>query len=176
MLVVSISGDNVSGTLGAVEEVVRKADPGHPFEYAFLDDSLDQLYKSEAQLMKLIGIFATVCIFIACLGLFGLSAFATEQRTREIGTRKVLGATTQQIIVLLARGIMILVAVAAVLASVLAYFAIDEWLTGFAYRAGINPLIFVLAAVVAAAIAFATVAMQSYKTARADPVEALRHV
>lgn len=176
MLVVNISGDNVSETLGAVEEIVRKADPSHPFEYAFLDDQLDALYKSEQQLMKLIGIFATVCIFIACLGLFGLSAFATEQRTREIGTRKVLGATTQQIILLLAKGIMILVAVAAVIASVLAYFAIDEWLTGFAYRAGINPFIFVLAAVVAAAVAFATVALQSYKTARADPVEALRHV
>jgi putative ABC transport system permease protein len=176
MLVVNISGDNVSNTLSAIEEVVRKADPSHPFEYAFLDDQLDQLYKSERQLMELIGIFATVCIFIACLGLFGLSAFTTELRTREIGTRKVLGATTQQIILLLAKGIMILVVIAAVIASVLAYFAIDEWLTGFAYRAGINPLVFALAALVAAAVAFATVAMQSYKTARADPVESLRHV
>ena len=124
--------------------------------------------------MKLIGIFAAICIFIACLGLFGLAAFTTEQRTREIGTRKVLGATPWQIITLLARRILMLVAIAAVLASVIAYFAIDEWLAGFAYRAGINPLVFLLAAAAAAAVAFATVALQAYKAASADPVNALR--
>jgi putative ABC transport system permease protein len=176
LLVLNVSGDNVGDSLGAVEDIVRKADPAHPFEYQFLDASLDQLYKSEQQLMNLIGIFATVCIFIACLGLFGLSSFATEQRTREIGTRKVLGATTLQIILMLAKGIMMLVVVASVIASVLAYFAIDEWLAGFAYRAGINPLIFLLSAAAAALVAFGTVAMQSFKTARADPVQALRHV
>jgi putative ABC transport system permease protein len=126
--------------------------------------------------MGLISIFSAVCIFIACLGLFGLASFTTEQRTREIGTRKVLGATTWQIIALLARRILILVLVAAVLASIVAYFAIDEWLSGFAYKAGINPLIFILSAAVAAAIAFATVALQSFKTASADPVQALRFV
>jgi putative ABC transport system permease protein len=126
--------------------------------------------------MALIGIFAMICIFIACLGLFGLAAFATEQRTREIGTRKVLGATSMQIVTLLARRIMAIVLVAAVLASIVAYFAMDEWLTNFAYRAGINPLLFLLAALAAAAVAFGTVALQSMKTARADPVEALRHV
>jgi putative ABC transport system permease protein len=88
----------------------------------------------------------------------------------------VLGATTLQIITLLARRILVIVLVAAALASVVAYFAIDEWLTSFAYRAGINPLIFVLAAAAAAAVAFGTVALQSLKTARADPVQALRHV
>jgi putative ABC transport system permease protein len=175
-LVVNISGDDVGDTLGEIERVMAQADPKHPFEYAFLDDSLDQLYKSERQLMKLIGIFAAVCIFIACLGLFGLASFTTEQRTREIGTRKVLGATTWQIINLLARRIMLIVVIAAVVASVIAYFAIDEWLTGFAYRAGINPLIFVLSAAAAAAVAFTTVALQSFKTANADPVKALRHV
>jgi putative ABC transport system permease protein len=110
------------------------------------------------------------------MGLFGLAAFTTEQRSREIGTRKVLGATSWQIVLLLARRILVLVVVAAMLASVAAYFAIDEWLVGFAYRAGINPLIFVLAAVVAATVAFTTVALQSWKTASADPVHSLRYI
>ena len=175
-LVLNISPDDVGGTLAFVEKAMAQIDPKHPFEFTFLDEQLDALYKSEQQLMKLIGIFAAICIFIACLGLFGLAAFATEQRTREIGTRKVLGATAMQIILMLSQRIMLLVAIAAVLASVLAYFAIDEWLTGFAYRAGINPLTFLLAALAAAAVAFGTVALQSYKTAHADPVDALRHV
>ncbi len=156
--------------------MITRADPRHPFEYEFLDAQLDTLYQADRQLMRLIGLFAVICIFIACLGLFGLTAFATEQRTREIGTRKALGATTLQIITLLARRIMAIVLVAAVLASVLAYFAMDEWLTGFAYRAGIHPFIFLLSAAGAAAVAFGTVALQCLKTAHADPVEALRHV
>jgi putative ABC transport system permease protein len=175
-MIVSVSGDDVGGTLDYIGKVMSRVDPKHPFEYAFLDDSLDNLYKAEHRLTKLIGIFAAVCIFIACLGLFGLAAFTTEQRTREIGTRKVLGASTWQIIALLSRPIMILVLIASVLASVLAYFAMDEWLSGFAYRAGINPLIFLLAAIAAATIAFTTVALQSFKAASADPVDALRHV
>jgi putative ABC transport system permease protein len=152
------------------------ADPRHPFEYRFLDEALDAQYKAESSLTKLIGIFAGVSIFIACMGLFGLAAFTTEQRSREIGTRKVLGATAWQIVGLLARRILVLVVVAAVLASIASWFAIDEWLAGFAYRAGINPLIFLLAAVAAAAVAFATVAAQSWRTASADPVNALRYV
>ena len=176
LMVVAVSGDDVGGALDYIEKVMSKVDAKHPFEYTFLDDSLDKLYKAEHQLMKLISLFAGVCIFIACLGLFGLAAFTTEQRTREIGTRKVLGATSWQIITLLSRPILILVLIASVLASVLAYFAMDQWLSGFAYRAGINPLIFVLAGATAAAIAFTTVALQSLKTASADPVHALRHV
>jgi putative ABC transport system permease protein len=166
----------VEQTLGYIEDVIAKADPKHPFQFQFLDDQLDHLYKSEHQLTRLISIFAVICIFIACLGLFGLASFTTEQRTREIGTRKVLGATAWQIITLLSRRILLLVLISSALAAIISYFAIDEWLTGFAYRAGINPLIFVLAALVAALVAFVTVALQSYKTASADPVEALRQV
>jgi putative ABC transport system permease protein len=176
LLVVNMTGEDLRDTLDHVGKVITQADARHPFEYEFLDSVLDNLYRTDRQLMTLIGIFAVICIFIACLGLFGLAAFATEQRTREIGTRKVLGATTMQIITLLAQRIIAIVLVAAVLASVLAYFAMDEWLTGFAYRAGINPLIFVLSAAAAAAVAFGTVALQSLKTARSDPVEALRYV
>jgi putative ABC transport system permease protein len=175
-LVIKISSEDISGTLGKIERVMADADAKHPFEYTFLDDALDKLYKSENQLLKLIAIFAAICIFIACLGLFGLASFTTEMRTREIGTRKVLGATTWQIIGLLARPIMVLVLVASVLAAVISFFAIDEWLSTFAYKAGINPLIFLVAAIVAAVVAFVTVAAQSWRTASADPVNALRHV
>jgi putative ABC transport system permease protein len=155
---------------------MEKADPKHPFEFEFLDDSLDHLYKSEHQLTKLIGIFALVCIFIACLGLFGLASFTTEMRAREIGTRKVLGASAWEIINLLARRVLMLVAIASVLAAIVSYFAFDEWLTSFAYRARINPLVFVLSAAIAAILAFVTVALQSHKTASANPVDALRQV
>jgi putative ABC transport system permease protein len=175
-LVLDIAPDNIGKTLGYIGKIMEQADPKHPFEYKFLDAELDGLYRGETSLTKLIGVFAGVSIFIACMGLFGLAAFTTEQRTREIGTRKVLGATSWQIVGLLAKPIMILVVIASVLASVGSYFAIDEWLTSFAYKAGINPAIFLLALVVAATVAFITVAMQSWKTASADPVNALRHV
>jgi putative ABC transport system permease protein len=159
-----------------VERIVAEADPAHPFEYRFLDEALAQQYGAELSLTGLMGIFAGVSILIACMGLFGLAAFTTEQRSREIGTRKVLGATSWQIITLLAGRILVLVLIASVLAAVAAYFAVDEWLSGFAYRAGINPLIFLLAAAVAGVVAFATVALQSWNTASADPVEGLRQV
>ena len=125
--------------------------------------------------MKLTGIFAGICIFISCLGLFALAAFTTEQRTKEIGIRKVLGASTWQIIIMLSRGILLLVLGGAVIASFLSYYAIDEWLTGFAYHTNIDPWVFLLSAAVAAVVAFTTVALQSFKTARANPVNALRY-
>jgi putative ABC transport system permease protein len=175
-LILDVTGAEVGPLLEFVGRVVADADPRHPFEYRFLDEALKKQYKAETSLTRLIGIFAAVSILIACMGLFGLAAFTTEQRSREIGTRKVLGATSWQIIMLLAKRILVLVVVAAVLASIGAYFAIDEWLAGFAYRAGVNPLIFLLAAAVAAAVAFTTVALQSWKTASADPVQSLRQV
>ncbi len=173
-LVLDVAPDGMGKTLSYVQKVMAGADPRHPLEYTFLDADLDALYKSETELTRLIAIFSAVSIFIACLGLFGLAAFTTEQRTREIGTRKVLGATSWQIVRLLARPIMVLVLIASVLAAVASYFAIDEWLTSFAYKAGINPLYFLLALAVAAIVAFVTVALQSWKTASADPVNALR--
>jgi putative ABC transport system permease protein len=175
-LILDITGADVGKVLTFAERVMTEADPRHPFEYRFLDEALDEQYKTELGLTKLIGIFAAISIFIACMGLFGLAAFTTEQRSREIGTRKVLGATAWQIVALLARRILLLVIAAAVLASVASYFAIDEWLAGFAYRAAINPLIFVVAGIAAAAVAFATVAAQSWRTASADPIRTLRSI
>src|SRR5690606_37811231 len=127
-LVVKISNNDVRNTIAHIEAVVSEADPRHPFEFSFFDEDLNQLYQSEENLMKLIGIFAVICIFISCLGLYGLAAFTTEQRTREIGIRKVLGATARQIITLLSRNILWLVFGGAVVASAIAWLAIDEWL------------------------------------------------
>ena len=173
-LMIDIAPTQVNQTLNYVRRVVSAADSRHPFEFRFLDEALDSQYKSEISLARLIGIFAGVSILIACMGLFGLAAFTTEQRSREIGTRKVLGATAWQIITLLARRILVLVLIASVLAAVGSFFAIDEWLTGFAYKAGINPLIFLLSAAVAATVAYVTVAAQCWRTASADPVKTLR--
>jgi putative ABC transport system permease protein len=154
---------------------MRQFDKEHPFEFKFLDDSLDQLYLSDTRLTRLIAIFSGLCIFIACLGLFGLASFTTAQRTREIGVRKVLGARTSQIVTLLARRTVALVLIAAPLASALAFFAMSKWLGGFAYRTSMSPLPFVAAAAAGLAIAYATVAVQSLKAGRAHPVKALRY-
>ena len=174
-LILNIAGEEVAGVLRSLEQDFAELDPAHPFEYIFLDDSLNELYASETNLMTLVGIFAGVCILIACLGLYGLSAFTTEQRTKEIGIRKVLGASSLQIVTMLAQNVLLLVLAGAVVGSIGAFFAIDEWLAGFAYRAGVNPLVFVLATCVAMAVAFATIALQSSGTARADPANALRY-
>jgi putative ABC transport system permease protein len=174
-IVLNVSGTDVPGTIEHLRTTIRKFDPQHPFEFEFLDDSLNALYAADQRLTRLIAIFAGFCIFIACLGLFGLAAFTAAQRTREIGVRKVFGARTGQIISLLARKIVWLVIVAAAVASVLAYLVMKAWLENFAFRTDINPGIFVVAALAGLAIAYLTVALQSLKAARAHPVKALRY-
>jgi putative ABC transport system permease protein len=176
-LIINLAGEDIFRTIEYVEDIFTEFDPKHPFEFEFLDDFLDNLYFSEQRLMKLIGIFATVCIFISCMGLFGLASFTTEQRTKEIGIRKALGATVLQIITMLARNILYLVLGGAVVASLIAYFVMDEWLMDFAYRININEdtWVFLLSAAVAAAVAFMTVALQSFKTAQSNPIDALRY-
>ncbi len=174
-LVAHISNKDISGALKYIENVFKNINPKSLFEYEFLEDYLDGRYRRESRLMKLIGIFAGICILISCLGLFGLAALDTEQRTKEIGVRKVLGSSTFQIIVMLSRGILLIVLAASVIASLIAYYIIDEWLTNFAYHIGINPIVFVLSVAIAIAVAFGTVALQSFKTANENPVKALRY-
>ena len=174
-MILNISGKDIRKTLAFLKDKFIQFDPKHPFEFRFLDDSLNQLYQSEEKLMELTGIFSGICIFIACLGLFGLAAFTTEQRTREIGIRKVLGASTSQIILLLSRKILLLVVIGAVMASAVSWDVMQRWLDGFAYRTAINPIIFLLATIVAGTVAYITLAMQTFKTAQANPVRALRY-
>jgi putative ABC transport system permease protein len=175
VMLVHLSPDDVQQTLSYVQQKFNQFDPRHPFEYRFLDDAIDALYMSETRLMRMTGIFSGICIFISCLGLFGLAAYTTEQRGKEIGIRKVLGASALQIIVMLARNILLLVLVGAIVASIIAYYATNEWLTGFAYRVGLNPLIFVISALMVIAVAFFTIALQSYRTAQRNPAHTLRY-
>jgi putative ABC transport system permease protein len=123
----------------------------------------------------LIAVFAALCIMIACLGLYGLTAFATERRAREIAIRKVVGASPWQVVLLLSRRTLLLIGVAGVVAAVAVWLVMDEWLTGFAYRVRVNPLLLIVSILLAAVVALGTVALQSLRTARADPADTLRY-
>ena len=162
-------------TLSFLRTKFSEFDPAHPFEYEFLDEMLDRLYVSERRQMTLIAVFASVCILISCLGLFGLASFTTAQRTKEIGVRRVLGASRQSIILLLFKDIVGLILVASIFASSFSYYVIGTWLADFQYKEDINLLVFILATSIALAVAFLTVALQSYKTASANPGIALRY-
>lgn len=174
-LVINISGTGIRDTVEFIEHKWREFDPIHPFDFQFLDDTLAEMYQSEEQQMQLLGIFSGLCIFISGLGLFGVSAFNTSQRTREIGIRKVMGASSSQILILLFRSTMALVVTAALVASCLSYLLISRWLDEFQYSDQINLMAFVIATSAAIAIAFLTIALQSMKTVRANPIKALRY-
>lgn len=148
--------------------------PEIPFEYSFLDSSFDKLYQAELRQGKIFTIFTAIAIFIACLGLFGLSAFTITQRVKEIGIRKVLGAGVKDIVLILSKDFMILVGVAAIIAFPVAWYAMHSWLNDFAYRIQIGWTVFVLAALIAAVTAFLTISFQAIKAALANPVKNLR--
>ncbi|MBN1907671.1 MAG: ABC transporter permease [Deltaproteobacteria bacterium] len=175
MIIISISGKEMSQTIDHIKNVMKEFDSRHPFHYEFLDELIDNQYVFEKRVIGLTGTFAGICVFISCLGLFGLSAFTTEQRSKEIGIRKVVGASTMQIILMLFKPTMVLVLIGAVIASASAYLVMEKWLAGFAYKADINPLVFVMATLIVIIVAFVTIALQSLKTAQANPVEALRY-
>jgi putative ABC transport system permease protein len=174
-IVIALTGVNLRQTIGAVEKIIRKFDPRTDFAPDFLDDRLNKQYRSENDLMKLTGIFAMICIFISVMGLFGLTAFTTEERTREIGIRKVLGASEGQIIGMLSKPLLVLIVIAAVPAIFASYKAISTWLERFVYHTSISALTFVVATVLVTIVALLTVALQSRKTAQSEPVEALRY-
>ena len=157
-------------TLAYFEDQWQKRAPDRPFEYAFLDERFAQLYQSEARLGKVFGTFSLLAIVIACLGLFGLVAFTAEQRTKEIGVRKVLGASVVNIVLLLSKDFTRLVAIAILIA--IAYVAMQRWLENFAYRIEI---LFLRAGLLAILIVWLTVSYQSIRAALANPVESLRY-
>ncbi|WPU91085.1 FtsX-like permease family protein [Mucilaginibacter sabulilitoris] len=173
-LSVKITGNNISGAINTIQETWRKAQPEIPFEYTFLDDRFQKLYNSEQQQGSLFTIFSCVAIFIACLGLFGLSAFTITQRVKEIGVRKVLGASIPQIVTELSKDFLKLVIIAAVIALPVAWYAMSKWLLDFAFHISIQWWVFVLAGIVAVVIAFVTISFQSIKAATANPVKSLR--
>ena len=173
VLLVKISSDNLPESIRQIENEFKKIIPS-AFEYTFLDQQLQTLYASEQQLATVILLFSGMAIFIACLGLYALAAYTTEQRTKEIGIRKVMGASVFQLAAMLSRDFIKLVAISFVIAAPLGYFAMNQWLQGFAYRIEINGLVFIAAGLISLLIAWATVGFESLKAARSNPMKALR--
>lgn len=171
---IKIASNNIGTSLGTLENLWKKYFPETPFDYTFLDENFDKLYQAEQRQATLFTSFACIAIFIACLGLLGLSAFAISQRIKEIGVRKVLGASTQSIVGLLSKDFLRLVAIAAVFAFPIAWFAMNNWLKDFAYRTCIHWWVFIIAGVLAALVAFVTVSVQAVKAAVSNPMKNLR--
>ncbi|MDP4217942.1 MAG: ABC transporter permease [Bacteroidota bacterium] len=165
---------HIAQLVSHVEDVWKSMAPGQPFHYSFMDDDFNNHYQTEQRMGSISLSFSLLAICIACLGLFGLATYAAEQRTREIGIRKVLGATVGNLVRLLSTDFLLLVLIAAAIAFPLAWWAMHYWLQGFAYRTGIGWEVFTLAGLLSALIALLTVSFQAIKAALANPVKSLR--
>ena len=172
-MAVKIKTNDIPGVLKTLEKN-WKATTDNPFAYSFLDQRFNNMYESEQRVGKLFGIFAGLAVVIACLGLFGLAAFTTIQRTKEIGVRKVLGASVLSIVSLLSKDFVKLVGIAIVIASPLAWYGMSQWLSDFAYKVSIQWWVFLVAGVLAVSVALLTVSFQSIKAALVNPVKSLR--
>jgi ABC-type antimicrobial peptide transport system permease subunit len=172
--VVKTQPGKTEATIKALRNISAGLNPAYPFSYGFLDQDLANLYKGEQQMGSLFNVFAILAIFISCMGLYGLSAFMAEQRTKEIGVRKVLGASVFNVVYLLSTGFTRLILIAVVIAVPIAWFAVDSWLKSFAYRIDISWTIFLTASLSALLIAWFTVSYESIKAAIANPVKSLR--
>ncbi|HWC55094.1 MAG TPA: FtsX-like permease family protein, partial [Chitinophagaceae bacterium] len=171
---VKIKAGNPSVALGAIKKAWTDVAPELPLKYDFLDESLNRFYKSEARWSNVIGWAGGIAIFLACLGLFGLTALAAVNKTKEIGIRKVLGASSIRIVALLSKGFVRLLLLALLIASPLAWYFMNKWLQNFAYRISIGWWVFIIAGSLALLIAFITISFQAIKAAVANPVKSLR--
>ncbi|MBL7092676.1 ABC transporter permease [candidate division KSB1 bacterium] len=169
-----ISTFNVNETIQFIEKTWNKFSQQQPFEFSFLDEDYGKLYRADEQTGKIFGVFFVLAILIACLGLFGLISFSTEQRLKEIGIRKVLGASVPQIVYLLSKEVFVLIMIAIVVASPIAFYFMSQWLQNFAYRINIEWWVFLFAGMVGLAVALLTVCFQSVKAALLNPVDSLR--
>jgi putative ABC transport system permease protein len=174
LLTVKLDAANLQNSVAQIEKKWNKFSPDRPFQYSFIDETFSRLYQSEERFKKVFLYITTLAIIIACLGLFGLAAFVIEQRTKEIGIRKVLGASVSGITTLLSKDFLKLVLVAVVIASPVAWWVMNKWLEDFTYRINIGIWIFIAAGVVALLIALLTVSFQAIKAAIANPVKSLR--
>src|SRR5690606_9151913 len=173
-LLVRFTTGDLKSTLRQYEASFKKIVPDAPFDYTFLDSHLKSLYLNDRQTASILLTFSVLAVFVGCLGLFGLAAFTADRRTKEIGVRKVLGATVSSLVRLLSIDFVKLVVLAFVIACPLAYLAFSKWLEGFAYRIDIEWWMFALAGVAATIIALITVSWQAIRAAIADPVNSLR--
>lgn len=173
-IIANVSATNYSSILKSAESIWNRINKGTPFMYSFLDKDFQQNYEKDQRASGIVGYFTIIAIVIACLGLFGLSAFSAEQRTREIGIRKVLGASVSNVIALLSKEFIKLVLIAIVIASPIAWFAMNKWLQDFAFRITISWWMFVIAGIIAMVIALITVSFQAIKAALMNPTKSLR--
>jgi putative ABC transport system permease protein len=171
---VRISTANIPSVINQIKTKWQSMSTDHPFDYEFMDEQFNNLYTTEQRTGNIFIVFAILAILIACLGLFGLVTYAAEQRTKEIGIRKVLGASIPGIVTMIAKDFLKLVFIASVLAFPIAWWAMHKWLQDFAYRVGISWWVFVIAGLAAVSIALITVSFQAIKAAVANPVKSLR--
>ncbi len=174
-LSVKIDGTHAKEAIAAVKNVWEKNISSYPFTHRFLNEDFEKLYRSDQQMSSVVTIMAVLAILISCMGLFGLAAITTERKIKEIGIRKALGASEIQITILLSRNFTQLILISFILVSPITYYLLSAWLENFAYRIGINPLLFLIGGFVALAIALITISYHTLRSARANPVEALRY-
>ena len=163
-----------SYSITAIEATWKRLAPGQPFQYSFLDESFGRMYASEQRLGKIFKGFAGLAIVIACLGLFALTAFTAEQRTKEIGIRKVLGASIQDVLMLVSKEFVVLVGFAFLIAVPVTWWGMNKWLQEFAYRISINWWIFIAAGILSIVLALLTISIRAINAAIANPVKSLR--
>jgi len=173
-IMVRIRNDKTQEALAGMQRITKEFNPNYPFEYHFADEAYAEMYKSEMQVNTLINYFGLLAIVISCLGLFALATFTAEQRTKEIGIRKVLGASVAGIVALLSKDFLKLVFIALFIAFPIAFWALGKWLATFKYHVGLNSWVFVIAGFLAISIAFVTVSWQSIKAAFMNPVKSLK--
>lgn len=174
-IAVRLAPGPLNKSIAAIEHIWKQFEPGNPFTYSFLDHDFDALFRSEKRLGNVLTLFTSLAIIIACLGLLGLASFVAQQRTKEIGIRKVFGASTAQIVHLLSRDFTKLVFLSILIAVPLSYYTMVEWLASFAYRIEISPWVFVLSGGLALLIAWFTISFQSIKAALANPIQSIRY-
>jgi putative ABC transport system permease protein len=175
LIALKLTGEGIAGTVAEIQHEWSQVFPYRTMEYSFLDETMAEAYDDEKRVGTLFGVFTMLAVFVASLGLFGLAAYQAEQRTREIGIRKVLGASITSIVRLLCKESTVLVAVASVVAWPVAYYVVNLWLEEFAYRMNIGWFLFVASGVLALCIAFGTISFQSIRAARSNPIETLKH-
>src|SRR5215217_2418293 len=171
---VKIKGAQTKESVAAIKAIWEKIVPDQPFTYSFLDEHFAELYRADSQVSEIVGVLAALAIFISCLGLFGLASYSAERRFKEIGVRKVMGASVAGIVALLSGDFIRLVLISILIASPIAWWAVTTWLRDFAYRIDMEWGIFLTAGAMAVIVALLTISFQSIKAALMNPVKALR--